>query len=267
MSIFSTILDIFKHRSVVMTMARRNLKMRFLASILGGFWIVATPIMLLCVYSFVFGFVFKPNWEILNEKNVDYVVFLFTGLTVYWIFAEIINSAPGAIRSQQSLVKKVKFPIHILPIVLNLTSLVNWSVNFLLLLCAMAIYKQGISWTALLTPITLIPTLLFTIGLGWLLTATGTYFRDVGQAAGVMNLSGLFLSAIFFPLSALPQKAQAILAFNPIAVSIESLRACLLYKELPDWQLYMTGCFVGLITMIFGLYIFQKVERGFADVL
>ena len=232
----SALIDIFDHRTLVLSMVRRSFKMRFLASVLGWLWIVATPIMLLCVYSFVFGYIFKPNWPILAEKNVSYVLFLFTGLTVYWIFAEIINNAPGAIRSQQSLVKKVKFPIHILSVVLNVNALISWSVNFILLLCAMLVFGQAFHWTALLVPLTLLPILFLTLGLGWLLAATGTYFRDVGQAAGVINLTGLFLSAIFFPVTALPEKAQSILVFNPVAVSIEALRACLLYGDYPDWN-------------------------------
>jgi lipopolysaccharide transport system permease protein len=264
---FSSFLDIFKHRALIVTFARRNLKMRFLASALGVFWIVATPIMLLFVYTFVFGFIFQPQWDILIEKNVSYVLFLFTGLTVYWIFAEIINSAPGTIRSQAALVKKVRFPVHILPVVLNVTAVVNWTVNFSLLLIAMAILRQGVSWTILLAPLSLIPVLLFTVGLAWLLTATGTYFRDVAQAAGVLNLTGLFLSAIFFPVSALPEKYQIFFYFNPVSVSIETLRSCVLYGEIIDWQIYLTGCGVGLLMAALGLFVFQRVRGGFADVL
>lgn len=263
----NSLLDIFRHRILIVTFARRILKMRFLASALGVFWIIATPIMLLIVYTFVFGFIFKPQWEVLTEKNVSYVLFLFTGLTVYWIFAEIINSAPGTIRSQAALVKKVRFPVHILPVVLNVTALVNWAVNFSLLMIAMAILKQGIGWTIILAPLALIPVVLFTIGLGWILTATGTYFRDVAQAAGVLNLAGLFLSAIFFPVTALPEKFQIFFYFNPVSVSIEALRSFVLYGEVYDWKIYLTGCAVGVLFMMIGLFIFQRVRGGFADVL
>jgi lipopolysaccharide transport system permease protein len=258
---------IFGPLPLILTFTRRQLKVKYMATVLGFFWMLATPLMLLSMYSFIFGYVFKPKWEILTEKHTSFVLFLFAGLIVFWIFAEVVNNSPGAIRSQVSLVKKVRFPIQCLPIVINLAAVSSWVANFLLLLCALAIFKHMPTWTILLAPLALFPLLFFTFGLSWLLAATGTYFKDVGQAAGVISLAGLFLSAVFFPLQAMPAVAQKILMFNPVAGSIEAFRAVVLYGELPDPVFFGASTGVGFLFMVFGRYVFAKVRGGFADVL
>lgn len=252
---------------LLFTLTRRQLKTKYMASVLGLFWMLATPLMMLVLYSFVFGRVFKPQWQILIEKNTDYVLFLFAGLIVYWVFSEVTNLSPGAIRAQQNLVKKIRFPIQILPMVINASAIINWVVNFGLLLGAMAYFRHIPGWTILLAPVALLPMLFFTLGTSWLLAATGTYFRDVGQAAGVISLAGLFLSAVFFPIQALPRNIQTILMFNPVAVSVEAFRSVVLYNELPDPLFFATGIAVGFIFMVLGRYVFARVRGGFADVL
>ncbi|MGB7433395.1 MAG: ABC transporter permease [Ahrensia sp.] len=259
--------SLVRQRTLIVSFARRNLRVKYMSSVLGMTWIVATPLALLLVYSFVFGFILKPRWQVLEDKDVAYVLFLFSGLTVFWIFSEIVYNAPGVLRSQSALVKKVKFPIQILPVVMNVTALASWIVNFGLLMAAMVVFQQAVSWTALLVPFALVPVVLFSLGMAWLLAALGTYFRDVAQAAGVIGLAALFMSAIFFPLTAVPEAVRPILMLNPIAVSVETMRDVLLYRELPSVGMYATGIIIGTLTMFGGLGVFMKVRRGFADVL
>ncbi len=184
------------------------------------------------------------------------------------LFAEVVGRAPDLIVSNRNYVKKLVFPIELLPVVSLGSASVQAAVSFSVLFFFLTIANGGLPWTVILLPLVLIPLLLLTLGIAWLLSALGVYLRDIGQVVPALLSATMFLSAIFYPLAALPPLAQRILLWgNPLVLPIEEVRQVLIYGEMPDWLglgIYTGGASV---VVVLGYSFFRATRRGFADVL
>lgn len=255
--------------SLVVSLIRREVAGRYRGSALGIVWSLLTPLFMLAVYTFIFGTVFKARWTGAGDNTsvAEFAIILFAGLIVFQLFAEVVNRAPGLILANQNYVKKIVFPLQILvPVALG-SALFHAAVSFLVLFVFILVTYGAIPWTALLLPIVLAPFCLMILGIGWLLASLGTYVRDIGQVLGPIVTALMFLSPIFFPLSALPEWLQPWLTLNPIALPVTQTRDILVFARLPDFAALGLYALVATAVAWLGYIWFQKTRKGFADVL
>ena len=255
------------NRELITQMTRREVVGRYKGSVMGLLWSFLNPVFMLVVYSFVFSVVFKARWSGDGESHTQFAVILFAGMTVHALFAEVLNRAPGIILGNVNYVKKVVFPLEILVVVSLGAALFHSLVSLLVLLVTFAMLNGFIHWTAIFAPLVLLPLMMMSLGFGWILSSLGVFVRDIGQLIGVFTTALLFLSPVFFPVSALPESFQPWLNLNPLTFIIEQSREVLIWGHLPDWKGLMLYCIGAGIFSWFGFFWFQKTRKGFADVL
>jgi lipopolysaccharide transport system permease protein len=223
---------------------------------------------MLTVYTFVFSVVFKARWSTgQKETRADFAIILFTGMIVFGLFSEIVNCAPRQIVSNPNYVKKVVFPLEILSWVSLGSVLFHSLVSLFVLLFAQLLINHSIPWTVVLFPFVILPLLFASLGVAWFLASLGVYIRDIGQITAVFTTVLMFLSAIFYPVSALPEQYRLWLRLNPLVVIIAESRKVLIFGLLPDWAWLSLALFTGLGIAFAGFWWFQKTRKGFADVL
>jgi lipopolysaccharide transport system permease protein len=260
--------SLWQHRQLVWQMSKREVLGRYRGSMMGLAWSLFNPIFMLLVYTFVFSVVFETRWGVsTDEGRGAFAVILFAGMVVHGLFAECINRAPSLILNNTNYVKKVVFPLEILPWATLVSALFHTAISVLVLLLAEWVLMGGIPWTVVLLPLVWLPFIASIMGVSWLLASLGVYLRDVAQITGLVTTVLLFMSPVFYPLSRLPEKFQAWLLLNPLTFIIEQTRQVVVFGNLPDWGgLLVYGLFAGLLLWL-GFVWFQKTRGGFADVL
>jgi len=250
-------------------MTQREVIGRYRGSMLGLLWSFATPLLMLAIYTFVFGVVFKVrlNQVESSDDQLGFALYLFSGLIVFNLFSECISRAPGLILANVNYVKKVIFPLEILPWVALGAALFHAGTSLIVLLVCLLTFGHGISWNILWLPIILLPFLLLIMGLSWLLTSIGVFIRDVGQVVGMTLTVLLFMSPIFYPLSALPETIRNYLFLNPLTFIVEQIRAVVLLGQSPNWDCLAVYYIISFGIAWFGLLWFEKTRKGFADVM
>lgn len=257
-----------RHAALILHMTKREVIGRYRGSVLGLSWSLFHPILMLAVYTFVFSFVFKARWGIEQEESkADFALVLFVGLIIHAIFAEVLNRSPRLMINHVNYVKKIVFPLEILPVVTLGAALFHGFVSAAVLLTAYALINGYIQWSALLFPLILLPFLLMTLGLAWILTSLGTYLRDIGHAIGMITTILLFLSPVFYSVSMLPEPYRALLYLNPLTFIIEQSRAVLIQGISPDYRGLFIYSVVSCLVAWCGYFWFQKTRKGFSDVL
>jgi len=255
------------HRYLIWQMTKREVVGRYRGSLLGILWSFVTPVLMLAIYTFVFSFIFQARWGTETETRTEFALFLFAGLIVHSLFAECVNRAPYLILSNPNYVKKVVFPLEILPWVTMGSVLIHSALSVSVLLIGFAIIHGGLNWTAIFMPVIVFPLVLFTMGASWFLASFGAYVRDVNQFVGIVTTAMLFMSPIFYPASVLPQEIRPYLFLNPLTFIIEQLRDVVLVGNTPAWL--RLGIFTAISALIawLGFFWFQKTRKGFADVV
>ncbi|MDX1491945.1 MAG: ABC transporter permease [Pseudohongiellaceae bacterium] len=259
---------LWAQRSLIGQMAKREVQLRYRGSFIGMAWSFVTPILMLVVYTFVFSVVFQARWGTSeNESQVEFAVVLFVGMIIFTLFAETINRAPTLILSNVNYVKKVVFPLEILPVVSLVSSLFHAAISFLVLLIAIVFTTGDLEPSVLFFPLIVLPLLIATLGAIFLLASLGVFIRDIGQTVGIITTAMMFLSPVFYPISSLPDRLQPFLQLNPLTFVIEQARAALIFGQSPDWSGLFIYYLVCLLAGYLGFFCFQKLRGGFADVL
>jgi lipopolysaccharide transport system permease protein len=259
--------SLWRNRSLVWQLIRREVAGRYQGSILGILWSFFNPVFMLAVYAFVFSVVFQARWSSGSESKTEFALVLFAGLMAYNLFSECINRAPGLILSNVNYVKRVVFPLEVLPWVVMGSALFHGLISLAVWLIFYAILFGAPHASALLLPLVVLPLILFTMGLSWILASLGVYLRDVSQIIGILTTALLFLSPIFYPVSALPPEYQSLMMLNPLTPVIEQFRDVLIWGRPIHWTFYLP--FLAMVALIawLGFSWFQKTRKGFADVL
>jgi lipopolysaccharide transport system permease protein len=256
------------HRDLLFELAWREIVGRYRGSWLGLLWAVFNPLALLLIYTFVFGVVMKVRWGAAgSESPATFALVLFVGLMIQNLFSECVGKAPGLILKHATYVKKVVFPLEILPVISLLAALFHLGVGLAVFLVAALAVAGSIPLTACLFPLTLLPAALFTLGLSWWLASLGAYVRDLGQAVSLLVILFLFLSPVFYPVSALPSHFQTLIELNPLTLPIETGRQVLLQGVAPPWGRLALSCLLTGIVAWLGFWWFQKTRQGFSDVV
>ena len=259
--------SLWRNRELIRSLTQREVIGRYRGSILGMFWSFFNPVLMLAVYTFVFSVVFKARWNTGSDSRNEFALVLFAGLMVFNLFSECVNRAPTLILSNVNYVKKVVFPLEILPWVSLGSALFHTLISLGVWLLFYAIFFGVPPVTAWHLPVVVIPLIAFTLGISWFLASLGVYLRDVSHVIGLLTTILMFLSPIFYPVSALPVQYRGLFQLNPLTSTIEMVRDVLIWGKLPDWTLYGVSLALALLVVCLGFAWFQKTRKGFADVL
>jgi len=259
--------SLWRNRTLAKALIQREVVGRYRGSLMGILWSFFNPVLMLVIYTFVFSVVFKARWHSGSDSKTEFALVLFAGLIMFNLFAECFNRAPSLVLSNVNYVKKVVFPLEILPWVTLGSALFHTLISLFVWLLAYAILFGVPHATVLLWPLIMLPLLLFIMGLTWALAALGVFLRDVSQVIGVMTTVLMFLSPIFYSGESLPEEYRKFLQLNPLTPAIEQARDVLFWGRVPDvasYLLYLAGA--ALVAWL-GFAWFQKTRKGFADVL
>jgi lipopolysaccharide transport system permease protein len=257
----------WRNRDLVGTLIHREVIGRYRGSYMGLVWSFLNPMLMLCVYTFVFSVVFKSRWNPASSSKVEFALVLFAGLIVFNVFSECIGRAPTLILNNANYVKKVVFPLEILPWVALGSAAFHAAVSVVVWLLAYVVLVGMPHATALLLPLVLFPLVLLVMGLTWFLAALGVYLRDVSQFVGILTTVLLFVSPVFYPATALPPAYGALLVLNPLTPVIEAARDVMYWGKLPDATAWLTTLLISALVGWLGFAWFQKTRKGFADVI
>ena len=265
----SVLESFWRHRELVAQLALRDVLGRYRGSILGLLWSFFYPLFMLAIYTFVFGFIFRARGGGAGAAGgtAEFASFMFAGLIVYGLFSEVVNRAPGVILLNVNYVKKVVFPLEVLPLIITSSALFHLVISMSVLLVFVFAIHLHLPYTVIFLPLILAPLVLVTLGIAWFLASLGVYVRDVSQTVGILTSALLFLSPIFYPASALPDAVRTYLYLNPLAFMIEQTRQVLIRGQMPNWSGWVFYSAVSVVIAAAGFYWFQKTRRGFADVL
>jgi len=210
---------------------------------------------------------FNARWGGGGDDKASFAIVLFAGMIVHALLAECLTRAPTLIVSHANYVKKVVFPLEVLPVVVLASALLHFAVNLLVLLAACVFFSDGVSLAALWSPIAVLPLVLLALGTSWMLASLGVYLRDLYQGIGMIVTVLLFVSPIFYPVEALPQQYRWIVELNPLTMPITQLRNVVIWGRGIDWSEWWLGFAVALAVFCAGFWWFQRSRKGFADVL
>jgi lipopolysaccharide transport system permease protein len=256
------------HRGLIFQLTRREIAGRYRGAYLGIFWSLINPLVMLAVYTLVFGGIFNGRFTPGGKETaIDYALGLFCGMNLFNFFVEVVSRSPALILSNPNFVKKVVFPLEVLSVVAVLAALFHLAIATLPLILGLLIAHGSVPWgTLLLVPIVL-PLVLGTLGMSWLLAALGVFIRDLQAAVTPALTILMFLSCIFYPLSAVPQMLRPFIQLNPMADLIQSARDAVMLNAIPDWRIWIGLLGSGIILFGLGLWVFRSCRGAFADTI
>lgn len=255
------------HRSLTIELARRDILGRYRGASFGLLWSLISPFLMLMIYTFAFGTVMGGRWPQVEEGDTSFSIILFAALMVHGFFSECLVKSPTLITANPNFVKRVIFPIDILPWPLVLSALFHTGTTLLVFLVLRLVMDGQVAWTTVFFPLVMLPLVVLCLAMSWFLAALGVYLRDITQVTPLLSLAMLFLSTAMMPLASVPVDYRWIFMLNPLSFIIDQARAVLLWGELPDWQGLGIYLAVALALVYAARYFFATTRRGFADVL
>ena len=247
-------------------MIKRDLVARYHGSFLGAFWPFINPLGHLLLYTFVFSIILKVRFGN-SDSTANFAVYLMAGLIPWGAFAEAIARSTTVILEMPNLVKKVVFPLEILPVVTSSASLLSQMAALALLMVIGAFHAHALHPTVLLLPIVLVFQLLFTTGLAWTLASLGVFVRDIKHFIALALSGWMYATPIVYPASAFPSELRWVTMINPMSGIVQDYRRLLLEGQLPDWGNMAIYGSISIATAILGYYFFAKTKKSFADVM
>jgi lipopolysaccharide transport system permease protein len=267
-SVISLLKSISRNRQLILQMVKRDVIGRYKGSAMGLAWSFFNPVFMLTVYTFVFSVIFKSRWGVGGgESKTQFAVVLFVGMIMHGLFSEILVRAPNLILSNANYVKKVVFPLEILPIISMGAALFHSLVSLVVLLIAYYIFNGYVNWTVVFIPFIMLPLIILTMGIAWILASIGVFIRDVGQTIGIVLTVMMFLAPVFYPITALPEGLRPWIMLNPLTFILEQARDVLIWGNTPNWSGIFFYTAIAVLVAWAGYAWFQKTRKGFADVL
>ncbi|MDH6690431.1 lipopolysaccharide transport system permease protein [Bradyrhizobium elkanii] len=262
---------IWIHRNLIWRLVRREIEARFRGSFLGLFWAIIVPLTMMCVYSLVFGNIFQSRWSSAGRSagsgEYSFPMILFVGLIVFGILAEPLNRAPGLVLENVSYVKKVVFPLEILPFVALISALVTGLVSFAVFLVVFVVTYGMPPITILVLPVVLLPLMLFVLGSVYFLASLGVFLRDLRQVMQPVTTAMMFLSPVFYPPEAVPEQYRWLLHANPASMAVIGARDVIFWGHTPNIIEWSASFVIALLVAVTGALWFMRTERAFADVV
>ncbi len=258
---------LIKNNYLLRQLVKKDIQQRYQGSVLGMLWSFIAPILMLVIYTFIFSEVFQARWDVDTSDKYQFALVLFCGLTAFNLVGEVMNRATALIASNTNYVKKVIFPLEMLPVVTTLSALFNCLISFVILIVAKLIIYKNVSPTLYLIFLNLIPLIVMAVGLGLLISAISVYLKDVGNFISLLVNILMYMSPVFFPLSAVPESFRAVCEANPMTYLIENFRNVVIYGKWLDWKYFGISCTVSIVIYWIGKVVFMRAKEGFADVL
>lgn len=261
----------WRHRGLIAEITRREVVGRYRGSVMGLGWSFLNPVLMLAVFTFVFSVIFQAKWGVEMEGQSEgkgvFAVVLFIGLIVHALFAEVLTRSPALIVNNVNYVKKVIFPLEILPVSAVISALFHTVISVLVWFIAHFLIIGVPGWQVVFLPLVLFPLLVLSLGISFILASLGVFLRDIAQTMGIIATVLLFLSPIFFPIERLPEQYQPLFLLNPLTFIIEQARDVLIWRRLPDFMGLSVYMLCTIAFLFIGFAWFQKTRKGFADVL
>lgn len=259
-------LQLYCHRALIWSFVKRDLLARYKGSVVGLFWSVIHPLIMLALYTFVFSAILKVRVGA-SEGTEQFAIYLFCGMLPWNAFAEGLNRSTGVILENSNLIKRAIFPAEILPVYPVIAGIVNELIGFGILLAAMLLTGHSISAVMLLLPAILLLQVVLTTGLAWIVAGATVFIRDLGQMLGVVLTLWVFLTPIFYPPSVVPQGMRFLLTVNPMYALVEAYRSLILKGQFPAWENVAFLTLTGAVVFFVGYRVFTRMQPAFADVL
>lgn len=256
-----------RHPLLTWEMTKRDVLGRYRGASFGLFWSLLSPFFMLAVYTLAFGYIMKARWPGTGGGTADFAMLLFVGLIVHGFFAECLVRAPTLITHNSNLVKKILFPLDVLPWTVVLSAMFHALANSIVFVLLNAMLRGEVHATVLLLPVVLAPLAILALGVTWLLSSLSVYLRDIAQVTGVLATAMLFLSPAIVPMEILPEGYQAVFRMNPLTFIINQAREVAFWGRVPDWSGLAVYGLAALVVAYVCYGIFQKTRRGFADVI
>ena len=258
---------LLRNRALIVALSRREIEARYKGSFGGIGWYVIQTLLTVAIYSFAFGTLLRARWAETGQPPINFTMALFIGLLVYNLFSEAVGRAPTLIVANVNYVKKLVFPLDILPVTALLVALCNLAVGFSVFLLMSALLQVELFWTGLWVPVILLPLIVLILGLMWFLASLGTFVRDTAQTVSLAITMLMFLSPLFYPTSTLPEEFRTWIWLNPVTVPMEQSRRAILFGESPDLLVLAGYALVALLVAGCGYAWFSRTRKAFADVL
>lgn len=258
----------WRHQSLIRILAWREIVGRYRGSLLGSLWSLLTPLLMLGVFTLVFGVILPARWPGAEDQGIGmFALRLLAGMVVHALLGEALGRAPTLVTSQPNYVTKVVFPLEALGWVTLLTAQFHTGMALLVLVVLDAMVGTGPSWHLLALPLVVLPYALLLLGMVWLVAALGVYLRDLAQLMGPLVMVAMFLGPVFYPREAMPEALRPWLALNPITIPVEQVRRILFESAWPQWDVMAQYSLAAVAVYLLGLWVFAKLKKGFADVL
>ena len=270
LNLIDMVRSLYKNRELIWSLTKREVKSTYQSSFLGALWPVIVPLMMLLIYTFVFSVVFQAKWSTSagpETSRGEFALILFAGLTAFNFFSSVITRASGLILAVPNYVKKVVFPLEILPVVVVGAAFITSLINIVLILIGCLLVLHSLPITFLLLPLAYIPLILITLGLAWFLSSLGVFVRDIGQAIPVIVQILFFMTPIFYSADRVPNALRFLVIFNPLSSIIDGFRRVLIWNELIDWRAWGMVTLISALVAILGFAWFSVTKKAFSDVM
>lgn len=257
---------LWRHQSLVIELTKREFSGRYRGSFGGIVWSFAQPLFLLAVYTIAFGVILKARWGF-SGGTADYALMLFAGLIIFNLFSECLIKSTTLVTDNPNFVKKVVFPLELLPVITVATALIHAMIGLAVWLLGYTLLFGIPKPTVLLFPVILMCLVPVLLWLGWLLSALGVLVRDISQMTGMLNHTLLFLTPIFYSIEAAPPLLQNLLLLNPLTFIVEQFRLVLFHGQLPIFKGLAVYFVVASLFAWVSLALFRRLRPTFADMV
>ncbi|MCI0418227.1 MAG: ABC transporter permease [Acidobacteria bacterium] len=262
------VFDLWQYRDLILQFTVREIEGRYKGSSLGLFWSFAQPLLLLATYTLVFGVIFRSRWSGANPEDLrESALIIFCGLIAFNIFGECVNRAAGLIVEVPNYVKKVVFPLEVLPVSVLGSALFHALVSLTVLSAGVLLTRQRFSVTLTLLPIVILPLVFLSLGLTWFLAGLGVFLRDIRHLVSLAVQILFFMTPIFYSLDVVPQSLRPWIRINPLTSAVNNFRRVVLWGTTPEWAELTAWLLASGAVLLLGYAWFMKTKKGFADVI
>lgn len=260
------LMGIWDHRNLIAMMVRRDSFGKYKGSLLGVLWPMINPVGHLILYTFLFCVILKVKLGG-DGSTSNFALYLMAGLLPWGAFSEALSNSSVCILEHPNYVKRVVFPLQVLPVITVLSTLVTEAMAFLILVAGVALFTHQIHTTLIFLPLVCLSQLLLTTGICWFLASLGVYIRDIRHMMALALAAWMYATPIVYPATSLPANFQFLLWLNPMAGIVLDYRRVVLQGLPPDWHHYGSYTLVGVVAFFIGFKFFQKTKKSFADVM
>ncbi|MBC8074675.1 MAG: ABC transporter permease [Chloroflexales bacterium] len=260
--------SLWAQRDLIRQFVVREVVGRYRGSALGLLWSLVNPLVLLLMYTFLFGVIFQGRWPRRESDSLaEYALIIFCGISAYNIFSEAVGRAPGLVIGVPNYVKKVVFPLEILAVSSLGSALFHGAVSLSLVALGSLLITGRLAWTLPLLPLVALPLVFLALGVGWFLASLGVFVRDIGYTIALVIQVLFFATPIFYAFDSIPPPFSTVIRLNPMSSIVENFRRVILWGELPNWGGWVAWTALTFVIMVFGYAWFMKTKKAFADVI